>query len=312
MNKPLVTIGVLTYNDEVFVIRTLESVKSQTYDNIELIISDDCSTDRTVDLCKNWLKVNSRFFTSTSLLTSENNGGVTNNCNRIEKKAKGEWTKLIGGDDLLREDCIVKFVDFISKNADAKIVQCRLLLINQEDSVIGTRMKGPNPYFHSDRITAGFQHEILLRTDPVDALGLFKNRKMMEEIDYYDTDFPMQEDTPFSMKVTSMGIKIYWIDDALVKRRMRPGTLSGVNDRFLFVKNDVIRIDINKKYFAPYLNGLELWLLRYNDSITRLFYENNIINRKNCINKILLKLLKLPVILIRKRKLNSIYKEINC
>ena len=52
---PLVSVVVITYNSAKFVIETLESVKSQTYKNIELIISDDCSTDDTVERCRLWL-----------------------------------------------------------------------------------------------------------------------------------------------------------------------------------------------------------------------------------------------------------------
>lgn len=310
MSNPLVTVGVLTYNDELFVIRTLESIKAQTYNNIELIISDDYSTDTTVKLCDTWVKRNSHFFTNILLLTSNNNYGVTHNCNKIEKIATGEWTKLIGGDDLLQENCIEKFVEYTKKNDSAKIIQCRLLLINQDDIVIADRMKGPNPYFHSDSTPASLQHDILLRTDPVDALGIFKSKQIMEEIDYYDKDFPMQEDTPFSMKATSKGIKIYWLGDALVKRRMRPGSLSGVNDKFLFVRNDIIRIDINKKYFNPYLKGCELFLSHYNDFLTKFFFNNKKLNQKRLVNIVILKLLQMPVILVKRRKLHIIYNSV--
>ena len=47
---PLVSIVVATYNSAKTVIETLESIKAQTYDNIELIVSDDCSQDNTIDV----------------------------------------------------------------------------------------------------------------------------------------------------------------------------------------------------------------------------------------------------------------------
>ena len=57
-NNPLVSIIVITYNSAKFVLETLESAKAQTYQNIELIISDDGSTDNTVQICREWLKNN--------------------------------------------------------------------------------------------------------------------------------------------------------------------------------------------------------------------------------------------------------------
>ena len=62
MNGPLITVAIVTYNSSEFIVETLESIKSQTYHNIELIISDDCSTDTTVELCSNWIKENATHF----------------------------------------------------------------------------------------------------------------------------------------------------------------------------------------------------------------------------------------------------------
>ena len=55
VDKDLVTIGIITYNSSKFVIEALESVKRQTYEKLELIVSDDCSTDDTVPKVKKWL-----------------------------------------------------------------------------------------------------------------------------------------------------------------------------------------------------------------------------------------------------------------
>ncbi len=53
--NPLVSIIVCTYNSSKYVLETLESAKEQTYQNVELIVSDDCSTDNTVELCRKWI-----------------------------------------------------------------------------------------------------------------------------------------------------------------------------------------------------------------------------------------------------------------
>ena len=59
----IVTIIVATYNSSKYVLETLESIKNQTYPHLSLIITDDCSTDDTVDICKKWVGLNeSRFY----------------------------------------------------------------------------------------------------------------------------------------------------------------------------------------------------------------------------------------------------------
>src|SRR5690606_22852216 len=98
MENPLVSIIVITYNSSKYVLETLESARAQTYQNIELIISDDGSKDATVQICRDWLKENSDRFVHSQLLTVEHNTGIPANCNRGVKASKGEWIKLIAGD----------------------------------------------------------------------------------------------------------------------------------------------------------------------------------------------------------------------
>lgn len=103
IKNPLVSIVVITYNSSKFVLETLESIKFQTYENIELIISDDFSTDNTVKICQNWLDSNKERFQRSKIITASFNTGTPANCNRGLYKAKGEWVKFIAGDDIL--DC---------------------------------------------------------------------------------------------------------------------------------------------------------------------------------------------------------------
>lgn len=68
---PLVSVSVITYNSAKTVIETLDSIKAQTYQNIELIVSDDCSTDNTVEICRDWLTKNEKRFVRMELITVE-------------------------------------------------------------------------------------------------------------------------------------------------------------------------------------------------------------------------------------------------
>jgi glycosyltransferase involved in cell wall biosynthesis len=79
--KILVSIVVITYNSSKYILETLESIKQQTYKNLELIITDDCSKDNTVVLCQDWLDVNKHGFIRTKLITTPPNKLPTININ---------------------------------------------------------------------------------------------------------------------------------------------------------------------------------------------------------------------------------------
>jgi glycosyltransferase involved in cell wall biosynthesis len=89
----LVSVIIVTYNSSEFIIETLESVKEQSYKIIELIITDDASTDNTVLKCEQWLSENKSHFLSTKLITIDKNSGIVANRNRGLSAASGEWVK---------------------------------------------------------------------------------------------------------------------------------------------------------------------------------------------------------------------------
>lgn len=63
-------------------LETLESGKAQTYHNIKLIVSDDCSTNNTVQICRDWIEKNKDYFIKTELVIANKNIGVPVNCNK--------------------------------------------------------------------------------------------------------------------------------------------------------------------------------------------------------------------------------------
>lgn len=113
-NQPLVSVCVITYNSEAYVLETLESIKAQTYKNIELIISDDNSLDSTMSMCETWLHKNaSRFINSRVIKTSYNIGAV-GNCQFVFSHINTEYFIILAGDDYLSpyhiESCIKKYI----------------------------------------------------------------------------------------------------------------------------------------------------------------------------------------------------------
>ena len=111
---PLVSVVVVTYNSSQTILQTLESVRMQDYEKIELIISDDNSSDNTVAVCEEWINNHSNRFVKSKIITTSNNTGVTGNVNRGWRSCCGEWVKIFGGDDLFLPHAISAVMDFVT------------------------------------------------------------------------------------------------------------------------------------------------------------------------------------------------------
>ena len=101
-------IVIVTYNSSKTIISTLESVKAQTYKPLEVIISDDGSKDDTLEVCKKWIRDNENELYSVKIVTTPQNTGVVNNCNRGVGAVSGKcnWLKFIAGDDMFAPRCL--------------------------------------------------------------------------------------------------------------------------------------------------------------------------------------------------------------
>ncbi len=99
---PLVSIAIPVYNRENLIRRAIDSVLEQTMDDFELIISDNCSTDKTWDVVNEYAKRDSRIHT---FRTAENIGPVRNWKNALSK-ARGEFFKFVWSDDWIAPNFI--------------------------------------------------------------------------------------------------------------------------------------------------------------------------------------------------------------
>ena len=112
MKEDLVSIIMPSYNTGKFIKETINSVLNQTYNNWELIIVDDCSTDDTEEIV-NAIKDNRIKF-----LKNSTNSGAAISRNKAIKEAKGKWIAFLDSDDLWKKEKIEKQIKFMKKNND--------------------------------------------------------------------------------------------------------------------------------------------------------------------------------------------------
>lgn len=110
MNEELVSIIMPSYNTGNFIEETIDSVINQTYQNWELLIVDDCSTDNTEEIIKSIKDTRIKFF------KNQINSGAAISRNFALKKAKGRWIAFLDSDDLWLPEKLEKQIKFMREN----------------------------------------------------------------------------------------------------------------------------------------------------------------------------------------------------
>lgn len=296
--NPLVSIVVITYNSSKYVLETLESVCAQTYQNIDLIVSDDCSTDNTVEICHHWLEENKKRFVRTELITVGKNTGISANCNRGINAAYGEWIKIIAGDDILLASNIEENIRYIRINTSAKIVFSGATLFTDnegEKRIIRTDpLEYQKSYFD---LSAQEQYSRLLENNFIwVSLTSFIKKTLLLNLGLFDIKYPWLEDYPFWLKTTKNGEKIYFFDS--------PTALYRIHNSSIF--HPPTGVWINKNFFDSHLqhfkDHVSRELKRQNKSIyfskKLYFFKMQILimifrNRKSYVSKLFNRLVEL-------------------
>lgn len=136
MNE-LVSIIMPSYNTANYIEASIESVRHQTYENWELLIVDDCSTDNTDEVVRPFLTDGRIHY-----LKNEQNGGAAISRNRALREAKGKWIAFLDSDDLWLPEKLEKQVSFMEQNG-YHFSYTNYEEINMAGEKTGVRVTGP-------------------------------------------------------------------------------------------------------------------------------------------------------------------------
>lgn len=293
----LVSVVVVAYNAENTILETLESVKLQSYVNIELIVSDDCSKDKTVMICKEWIVNNKERFNSVCLLTAEHNQGVCRNFNKAISRVNGEWIKIIAADDLLLPDCVTDFVDYASRNSEADfITSVQKVYRNsfEEENCINPNCIEKSHVFDKD---SSAQLKTMAYHNFVSAPTIFFRKELFEEVGGFDVRYPY-EDHPFYISILEAGHKIYLLNKPTVCYRLHESFSNSkakiFNYNFLLDSKKFLKERCFKYYkFNQRYAVNAYYLLLY-------LFEKYGLNRQKRFNILLFKILRHAIYLIGK------------
>ena len=219
MSQPLVTIICICHNHLGYLWEALESVRNQSYDNIQMIAVDDGSTDGSQDLLRKWQLQHS----SLELLLLPKNIGYCAAFNKGYRLAQGEFIIDLSADDLLMSDRVKVGVKALT-SSEAGINFCDAYYIDSQSRQIRS-------HYHRDKqgkllhpVPDGDLYRELLRRYFICAPTMMIKNEVLQALGGYDESLYYED---FDFWVRSSRSYLYkFTDKILVKKRVLPNSMS--------------------------------------------------------------------------------------
>jgi len=268
-----VSIIIPTYNRTTYLNKAIDSVLSQTYHNIELIIIDDSSSDKVKKLCSSYSdKV--RYFHRVK------KSDIASAINFALQNMKGDWYKWMSDDDTLPKNAIEKFINH-AKNSNAQILYPHLEYIDRNDEVVGTRIQ--QSFLDKYQFAALFWiHQIVI------SASLFIHKSCFDIVGLFENNYETAFDYKWCLKALVLhDYQFVQVPEILYQFRIHEeqSSIKNIKNHVLLVakirgevKQDIKRMDPNKwRLFESYIK--EYRNTRFNESKSKSVYISNKLRR---------------------------------
>ena len=206
----LVTVAISLFNCRDYIIPCLESVKSQTLNDIDLIVVDDCSTDDSLTIVADWLAKNENRFGDVLFVHHKSNRGLPYARNAAFARAHTDFVFVLDADNLLYPRCLERLLDSL-KQCDASFAYCLLEKFGEEIGLGNTRPWNPIALQHGNFIDAMVLHR----------------KEVWERAGGYATDMPTMgwEDFDLWFRIAEVGGWGVQIPEILARYRVRRNSM---------------------------------------------------------------------------------------
>lgn len=226
MHKPLVSVAIITYNQKAFLRECLESVLNQDYENIEIVVADDGSTDGTHEMLKEYEeKYPNRFVLKLTTV----NKGITKNSNVAHFACTGKYIAWLGGDDIMFPSKISKQVAYLEANPNCSIVYHNLDVF---DSKTDKTLRLRN---HSKNVFEG-DVTVVLKEGTFNGASSTMIRADKRPIAGFDERIPIASDWLYWAETLLNGGEIHYIDEILGRYRRHDSNITNGNS---IIKNNI-------------------------------------------------------------------------
>ncbi len=234
--QPKVSILIITYNQEDLISETIESALKQDYDNYEIIVADDASTDKTREIINFYAK---KFPEKIIPVFNEKNLGITGNCNAAFFAATGDLIAFLGGDDLFLPN---KIKNQVEKFEDVSVV-LSYHSVEIFDHLTGSTLFITNTTKNEDLNNA---YEIISKGGIPGASSVMVRRSACPEFGF-NPKFPVVSDWLFFIEVAMQG-RIEKLEGVYAKYRKHG---KGASERSFKLLDETLSVLVEIKNIYP-------------------------------------------------------------
>lgn len=270
MEQPLVTIIVTAYNHSKYIKENLDSVKNQTYKNIQLILGDDASPDNSVDVFEQWLTHNNY---SAEKNFHTKNTGLAEMLNECILLAKGKYIKIFSADDYLHPDFLEKSVAKIeSLGEEYGMIFTNTHTVDDDSNIT----KDIADYDSLGEINPYTFRKELIKNNRIAGLTVLIKTHVIKETGNYDSKY-ISEDYYRWLKINEKYL-IGYLPEKLAYYRLHQENISKIKAerinmetlilQMIFDKEGVVKDRINDQVQKNYFSGISLpkeYIKAYNE-----------------------------------------------
>lgn len=215
MYSPLVTVFMAVYNEEKHISEALESILNQSYRNLEILIVNDASTDRSLEIIKSYDDKRIR------IINNEVNKGIPFTRNVGINEAKGKYIAVMDSDDISCKNRIEKQVEFMEKNPDISVIGTNYTIFG--DTI--TR-KVTNRYVTPEELKIK-----LLFSSPIANPSAMIRKSTLEKYNIkYNLNYFVAQDYDLWLQISKVS-KLCILPDHLIKYRISSTNISSTSRR---------------------------------------------------------------------------------
>ena len=216
--SPRLSIGLPVFNGEEYLVETIESLRAQSYQDFEILISDNASTDRTEEICRDLAAIEPRI----EYARNPSNIGLSKNCNLLPTRARGTLFKWAMADDPYEPTFLETCVSILDENPDSIMACTQARFIDRDGHTLELTAPSFNLPFERafDRVRAVFHYRSWVNS----LLGVIRLGPLLET-----RLLPVYSGGDYALLAQlALRGKILESPEALLRRRLHPAASSQI------------------------------------------------------------------------------------